>query len=299
MIRCKICKNFYKDLHALRAHIWQRHNISTKQYYDTYLKNKDEGICSICGKEIIKFYGLKKGYSKVHRECICRDKETIEKRVNTYYINHPKKIEEYNYQCKICNSPLKDIHSLAGHLRYNHKEISVKDYYDKFIKIHKNEGICSLEDCSNETTFLGIKKGYSKHCCVRHSQLNEKVRAKIFKKRSNDGNWKKKEDKTNFELYEDEVDRLTARNYYTYFYYINPNREKERAKDKYTLDHIYSVISGFNNNIPAEIISHPCNLRLLWYSDNYKKSYNCDISINELYNKINNFSKEQLLKYTI
>jgi hypothetical protein len=291
MVKCKICGRYYKNLHGIRAHIWQKHKIPIKLYYDTYLKTKDESKCKVCGKELTSFYGLKNGYRKVHRECCNSD--TIEKRLKTYYKNHPKKKIIYNYECKICNAPLKEFTSLAGHLRYNHKGISTKDYYDRFIKIDKNEGFCLLEDCNNETTFLSITGGYSKHCCVRHSQLNEKVRAKIFKKRSNDGNWKKKEDKSSFELYEDEVDRLTARNYHTYFYYINPNREKERAKYKYTLDHIYSVISGFNNNISPEIISHPCNLRLLWYSDNYKKSHHCDISINELYNKINNFSKEQ------
>lgn len=51
---CEICKNEFKD----KQHITRFHKISLKDYYDTYLKRENEGICLCCGKET-KFYNLK------------------------------------------------------------------------------------------------------------------------------------------------------------------------------------------------------------------------------------------------
>ena len=44
---------------------------------------------------------------------------------------------------------------------------------------------------------------------------------------------------------------------------------------KYSLDHKISIYYGFKNNIPPEIISHPNNLRIIPFSDNRVKRYNC------------------------
>ena len=54
-------------------------------------------------------------------------------------------------------------------------------------------------------------------------------------------------------------------------------------------DHIISIKYGFENNISPEIISHPANCRLLKHRDNNKKNIKCDITIEELLNKIKNW----------
>jgi predicted Zn-ribbon and HTH transcriptional regulator len=54
-------------------------------------------------------------------------------------------------------------------------------------------------------------------------------------------------------------------------------------------DHMYSVMDGYLNKIPAEIISHPANCKLL-YSDNSKKNKNSSISIEELKSKIDRWN---------
>ena len=58
-MKCLICnKNFI----ALNNHI-KKHNLTTKEYYDKYLKVDDEDRCRVCGK-ITRFMGIRYGYTK-------------------------------------------------------------------------------------------------------------------------------------------------------------------------------------------------------------------------------------------
>jgi len=54
-------------------------------------------------------------------------------------------------------------------------------------------------------------------------------------------------------------------------------------------DHMFSVKEGFRKGIPSEIISHPANCRLLLHTENNTKKTKCSITINDLYNRIENF----------
>lgn len=60
--------------------------------------------------------------------------------------------------CRECGREFETQKSLSGHI-WNFHHITVKDYYDKYLKKFPDEGICI---CGNETTFLGTKYGYSK-----------------------------------------------------------------------------------------------------------------------------------------
>ena len=66
-------------------------------------------------------------------------------------------------------------------------------------------------------------------------------------------------------------------------WFINP-KELPRGigKNKYHIDHIYSVLDGFRNNIPIEVINNPFNLRMLDSLKNRIKLDRSDITINEL-----------------
>lgn len=62
---------------------------------------------------------------------------------------------------------------------------------------------------------------------------------------------------------------------------INPKKLK-RGKKEYHIDHLFSIKQGFLENLPIEIISHPCNLHMIFYMDNLKKQDNCWITKEEL-----------------
>ena len=80
----------------------------------------------------------------------------------------------------------------------------------------------------------------------------------------------------------------TENNYKKYYTFINSDNIK-RQNNKFCLDHIYSIQQGFINKIAPEIISHPCNLRILSWVENSSKNNKCDITIDELKYSITGF----------
>lgn len=80
---CKLCGNEYKRVCDLSYHIQHVHNIAPKEYYDRYLKEENEGICPVCGKET-NFWAFGKGYYKFcSTGCINKSKEIQNKIKNT------------------------------------------------------------------------------------------------------------------------------------------------------------------------------------------------------------------------
>ena len=60
-MECMICNHNFSDYRTLGIHILKKHHITTKEYYDTYIRTDNEGICPVCGQETT-FRGLKIGY---------------------------------------------------------------------------------------------------------------------------------------------------------------------------------------------------------------------------------------------
>lgn len=77
---------------------------------------------------------------------------------------------------------------------------------------------------------------------------------------------------------------------------INPENLK-RSKKGYHIDHLFSIKQGFLQNIPIEIITHPCNLQMMYYKDNIKKQDDCWISKNDLLNNIISYGENILFKH--
>lgn len=79
---------------------------------------------------------------------------------------------------------------------------------------------------------------------------------------------------------------------------INPNNLKRGIKN-YHIDHKYSIKQGFLNNVPIEIITHPCNLNMIWWKDNLEKQDRCDIDIKELFSNILNYKNCLIIKQSV
>ncbi len=77
---------------------------------------------------------------------------------------------------------------------------------------------------------------------------------------------------------------------------INPKNLK-RSKKEYHIDHLFSIKQGFLQNIPIEIITHPCNLQMIYYKDNLKKQDECWITKDELLNNIISYDKNIEFKH--
>jgi len=109
----------------------------------------------------------------------------------------------------------------------------------------------------------------------------------------NNTSWKNysEEDRKNIELYRGEVVQLSKINYRKYYYLINPFKYK-LGRYKYHLDHIYSVMDGFNNGVLPEIIACPINLQVLWWRDNLVKHSTSHMTLEQLYDLHKQFLKE-------
>ena len=60
---CKICNKEFNNASALIAHTCSKHSLKSKEYYDKYIKQPNESICPICGKET-RYMRLSSGYKK-------------------------------------------------------------------------------------------------------------------------------------------------------------------------------------------------------------------------------------------
>lgn len=74
-LTCQICLDQHKNFRALAQHI-SRHKITSKTYYDQYLKKETDGKCSSCGTET-NWTNMNVGYAKMCHSC--RMKETAHK----------------------------------------------------------------------------------------------------------------------------------------------------------------------------------------------------------------------------
>jgi len=78
MDKCKICDEYeINDLRGFAAHLFQCHKFRMKDYYDKFIKTKNDGICLTCGS-LTNFKGYRYGYyDYCSRKCQCRSKECL------------------------------------------------------------------------------------------------------------------------------------------------------------------------------------------------------------------------------
>lgn len=80
---CKICGYIGTSKQGFNSHITHLHHINSKDYYDKYLKQPNDGICPTCGKET-KFRNMWYGYNKhCSTKCIPLDPNIQQKMKNT------------------------------------------------------------------------------------------------------------------------------------------------------------------------------------------------------------------------
>lgn len=72
-----------------------------------------------------------------------------------------------------------------------------------------------------------------------------------------------------------------------YGWYKAPNRGNNPTG--ISRDHMISVDYGWKNKIPSKVIAHPANCQLLPHNENFDKREKCSITIEELYNRIENW----------
>lgn len=103
-------------------------------------------------------------------------------------------------------------------------------------------------------------------------------------------NWTE-EDLLSFQKYKKYVLSLSKQTYIKYHHIINPQKMiRGNGINEYHVDHKYSIIEGFNNNVDPHIISSYINLEMLPSRKNMSKQGRCSISLDELYALYNNIN---------
>lgn len=90
-----------------------------------------------------------------------------------------------------------------------------------------------------------------------------------------------REQKNAWQLYKDEVYRVTYYSWKSHHQIINPCGLERGVY--YELDHKFSILEGYKEKVPPEIIGHYINLEVITKTANRKKSSKCSISIEDLF----------------
>lgn len=68
-------------------------------------------------------------------------------------------------KCKICYKICKTFGGLSSHIIKSHKDLTIEEYYNKYLKKDDLEGICP--ECGHKTGFIRLSKGFHKYCsCI-------------------------------------------------------------------------------------------------------------------------------------
>jgi len=99
--------------------------------------------------------------------------------VRAHKINNIDELSKYIQdvsQCQICLRYFCGPKGLSFHIIKNHKDISLKEYYDRYLKT-KGDGECKI--CGQLTKFISIPYGYNQYCsneCVSKSEIVKEKR---------------------------------------------------------------------------------------------------------------------------
>ena len=175
MVKCEICERYFKGgMIGLSHHIGRKHKITSKEYYDRFLKEESEGICRLegCSKET-RFSYLSNGYSKFCSSShAAKSSKTKKKREKTCTI-------KYGVRNVFQDSKVKKRIEKTCTKKYGVKNPSQSREIKQKIKetcIEKYGGNCPYQ---SET----VKKKGEETCLenhgVRHAMLSEKVKKRL------------------------------------------------------------------------------------------------------------------------
>lgn len=315
---CAICNEKFETKKRLSCHCLRCHEITSKEYYNKFLKKPSEGYCTHpnCDKET-NFKNFVFGYS-LYCSAKCRDTSSL--RYNK--ILETKK-EKYGEDMSAIYEKQKNT---VENWSDERKEEYSKNLSNGILAAHKNdptivERIVATrkitcpdfaERCSigqlNRTPEQIIEANIKREqFCLEHygvryilcvPEIKENNIAHWTTEKRNSANAKATATKyllgqytlktdikrINKEKYKNRVRKLSEQNAKLYFTQDQLlQRKRAGLEDGMHLDHIVSLEDCYKNNVPEEIASHISNLRLVSWYYNVSKNSKSDMLIEELY----------------
>ena len=238
-----------------------------RQYCSTKCSNTEKGQNIDKNKLLVK----KRYFNK---ECLT--KEVLEKYINVY------NCVDTNFY-KMCDF---EINSEEVYMIYHQTDV----------------GKCVI--CEEPTTFINFREGYRIHCSHECSHKNEERVAKIITTsrlkdknglssydkmalklritNEKNGHWIPLSEFVDIQLYRRQVSISQWKHKDDIKKLDNFEKRGHANKGMYHLDHKFSIVEGFKQNIPPYIIGHICNLEMIVARNNLIKNKKCSITKEEL-----------------
>ena len=186
-ITCQICQREFNSICGLSSHIKPTHQISSKDYYDKFIKTLEDGFCLNCNTPTSFRDMGKNGYRKYCSKR-CDDEYSIKQ---TKEKKQKELIDKEMIGCELCDGHFKNLQGLSNHIKQKHTDISIQKYYDEYLLKDVKEKHCKT--CGKENNFYTIIKGYhafcSRYCATQDNGRNKKLSLSI--KTRKDDNRKK------------------------------------------------------------------------------------------------------------
>lgn len=288
-ITCKICKTFFDNKYIFSKHIFHKHNLSSKQYYDTFCKKPAEGNCEICNKKT-QYINFIAGYNPYcSRSCGAK---AFRQRLKNNPVKHAQYIKKLSSNSKRMHANMSAEEKMRRSQHLSEVNKKANSILTPEERKHKRGWMNKLTEQEKKDFIRNVMTKTGCHLWWKTSTDEEKQ--KVFKKRADTKNQNSSNNLiyNEFLKYRNSVTVLTKRTYKKFKSEINPhNLQRRRGSSGYHLDHKYSVFEGFINNVAPEIISNKHNLQMLSGSENISKGITCSITLECLVNLYEKESK--------
>lgn len=283
MIYCRICQAECKSSGSLSKHIRDKHpGYNSQKYYDEFINSGTNSTCVICHSKTL-FTNLTLGY-----------KPTCGKKCAGVWHRQRLSINEEkhkNFKEKVANNQTeiwKQRKSLGtDRLIHNKTSETVKKINASLTKEelkNKYGWLNKLTDVEKQQWINSVQKQTGMHTWWKSA--NDEEKEQTIKRRNATKLGITLEEYENryinideFENYRWVVWNLTEQTYKKYKHVIDPDNKRS---PNYHLDHKFSVIRGFQTQVPPEVIASVYNLEILTATQNSSKSGKCSINIETL-----------------
>lgn len=248
VIKCKRCG----DIHQTNAY----------QFYHRY----PELYCISCVKKGLWNKGI---FDGIIRNDIDRSKYKQSKGMDVS--------SSFDVECSICNKIFRITTNTYMNKYPNHKCNSCTQ---KQVWVDRYDELCSIRRTDEYRSKMSTSIKNSEKQKLTRDSASKKMKQYWKQQRNGYGS----EDLlTEFRLYKKNVYLKSEVTYRRYRDTINPTNI---SRKEYHLDHKYSVLEGFKNNIPPYILADINNLQFISKFDNLSKGSRCDITKEELFEKV-------------
>lgn len=330
VFECQICNERLASSKKLSCHFRFKHKISSKQYYDRFLKKENEGTCSECSS-LTLFRNITRGYYQTcSKKCSNNSADRLTKILKTkkekYGPDLSKIIEKQKNTVKNWSEEKRKQHSkdISLGVKRAHQQnpdivqrtIATKnkkyDWSDKMKQVHQKRTLQQIEEANEKRKQTCLEKyGVEYYAGTEkfkqmYQQINEnrslEEKQKIIHKTLLTKIQK------NIILPFDHPERLNKKRYKNKCRILSEHwaqikfdsddllkRGLNGTAGALQLDHIVSLETCFKQGVPIEIAGHWVNLRLISWEENIKKKIFDGATIDQLLENFQNFDHETLL----